>query len=264
MMKFKYFNIFFLILFSFSCAKKDKNSKNVSTTSKPNLEKFEKNAIILRMTNSKDQKDSEFCWVFSSIAILESIYLEKNPKVNSDSINLSEWYFKESNGSDKYQGTMIAALNSYSKEIGIVSANDYKRSDNGKVFETTFLGEVMSPLELRDKLVGSLKFWSYAISPFISGWSAHPDPTALEGEEAYFVPRSSINNIIRKSLKLRAAIGYWFDSHVVVIYGAKYDTNGKALKYYIKDSYPPYFYERDADFVHTKIITLTGISNLDS
>ncbi len=226
---------------------------------------FAQNEVIsLRVTGALDQKDSQFCWVFSTLTIVESIFLESHPQVDPKEINLSRWYFKESTGSDKNQGAIIDAANFHSREIGLVSDADYSRSDSGQITQTIFLGEKLSPFELREKLFGGLEFWSYAISDKISGWSAHPDPTARPGNQAYFVSRSEIPRIIKNSLDQRAPIGYWFESHVVVIYGAEYDQEGKALKYLIKDSYPPYFYEKDANVVHSIIKTLSGISNLES
>jgi len=220
--------------------------------------------ITLRVTNSVDQLDSQFCWVFSSLTILESMFLEKNPLVDEEDINLSRWYFKESTGSDKNQGAIIDAVNFHSKEIGIVSNSDYKRSDSGQIVETTFLGQKMSPFELRDKIVGNHEFWSYAISSRLRGWNPHSDPTARAGNKAFFIPKSEITRIVRNSLEQQAPIGYWYESHVIVIYGAEYDLDGNALKYYIKDSYPPYFYEKNASWVHDEIKTLSGISNLES
>lgn len=224
----------------------------------------ERQIIKLKVTEAMDQKDSQFCWVFSSLTILESIFLEKNPDVDPRDIKISRWYFKESNGSEFYQGTIIDAVNYHSKNIGLVSDNDYQRASTGQINETTFLGKIMSPFELREKLVGDREFWTYAISERLRGWGDHPDPTAREGNKAYFVPRSQITRIVKNSLKRKAPIGYWFESHVVVIYGAEYDLNGVALNYYIKDSYPPYFYTKDASWVHAKIKTLSGISNLES
>jgi hypothetical protein len=262
---------FLLMLFSFSCSKMEKNhetkmisQKSPTNSSNPALIDNETNVISLRVTGFADQEDSQFCWVFSSMTILESMFLEKNPQVSEEDINLSRWYFKESTSSDKNQGAIIDAVNFHSKEIGLVSNSDYKRSHSGQIVETTFLGELMSPFELREKLIGNQEFWSYAISSKLSGWNPHPDPTARVGNKAFFIPRSEITRIVRNSLEQQAPIGYWFESHVVVIYGAEYDLDGNALKYYIKDSYPPYFYEKKASWVHKKIKTLSGISNLES
>lgn len=196
------------------------------------------------------------------LTIIESMYLENNPGISSDDVKLSAWYFKESTGSDKLEGTIIDAFDFHLKKFGLVSRSDYSRSDSGEVLKTNFLGERMTPQSLRKKLVGDRTFWAYAISSKLSGWHASPDPDAMPGTKAFFIPKESINSIIRKSLLQKVPVGFWFDTHVVVIYGAEYDTDNIATKYYIKDSYSPYFYEKTADWVHQNIIVLTAPANL--
>jgi hypothetical protein len=263
-MKYFYRVILIILLLSISLysIKKYRNYVEVGLKKSPSTALNNQN-IVLRVTDHKDQGNSQFCWVFSSIAILESMFLEKHTSVDAKDINLSPWYFKESNGSEQNEGTIIDALNFHSKKLGFVSSSDYSRSDNGKVLETTFLNKVMSPTELRKELIGDHKFWAYAISSKLSGWHPNPDPSALPGTKAFFIPRIDINDIVRKSLIQKVPVGYWFNTHVVVIYGAQYDSNGIAIKYYIKDSYAPYFYEKAASWVHENIIVLTSLANLN-
>ncbi len=50
---------------------------------------FAQNEVIsLRVTGALDQKDSQFCWVFSTLTIVESIFLESHPQVDPKEINL--------------------------------------------------------------------------------------------------------------------------------------------------------------------------------
>lgn len=46
---------------------------------------------------------------------------------------------------------------------------------------------------------------------------------------------------------------------IVLIYGADYDSNGSPVTYYIKDSYPNYYYLADADYLHEIFWEMTTI-----
>jgi len=235
-----------------------------------NVLALESETIKLRVTKEQDQLYSQYCWVFSTLTMLETMFLEENPNVAADDIKLSRWYFKESTRSIYTQGAILDAVNYHMEQIGLVSASDYNdtseypaQDGSGIITETTFLGETMSPFALKDKLVGDRVFWSYAISETLKGWHAHPDTTTRAGNVAYFVPRAEIAGIIKRSLDQRAPIAFWYQTHVVVIYGATYDEDGNPTKYFIKDSYKPYFLEKNPEWVHSEIITLTGLAHLE-
>jgi hypothetical protein len=218
--------------------------------------------IKLRTTRGIDQKDSLFCWAFTTANLLETSMLEKNLNLKPSDIELSRWFIENATPSIYKLGTVIDALYTYSFKIGYVRNIDYIRGSLQIPMYTTYNNKKMTPLQFRKLLIGEKVYWSYAISESKAGWGPHLDPDSTPGKESYYMPRADLAALIKKSLQNKDALGFWYEEHVVTLFGADFDDSGKAIKYYIKDSYWPYFYEADAEETHQIIIEITGISNL--
>lgn len=218
--------------------------------------------IKLRTTKGIDQKDSLFCWAYSTANLLETSLLEKNPNLDPEAIELSRWYMENGVPNIYHLGTVIDALYTYTVKIGYVKNTDYKRGTYEIPETINFNNQKLTPLELRALLIGDKKYTSYAISETQSGWGPHLDPDATAGKKSFYISRSDLPKLIKNSLEKKEALAFWYDEHIVTLYGADYDLSGNPIKYYIKDSYHPYFYEARAEETHKIIIEITGISEL--
>lgn len=213
----------------------------------------------LRTTKGFDQGGSEFCWVFATLNMLETNYLEDNPAVAPEEIELDRWHFTRATKSKMRRGTVVDALYFYSPQIGLATTT-YTGGENPS---TVFRGQQISPHALRDTMINNQKFWSYAFSNAISGWSQHPDSDALKGTQSFYVSPSKKADILERALKMNKAVAISISGHGLVIYGADFDAQGKAVKYYVKNSYPNYFYEADAEKLLPTIWEMTTIANLE-
>jgi hypothetical protein len=89
------------------------------------------------------------------------------------------------------------------------------------------------------------------------GWGDHPDSDARPETRAYEMPLEKITNLIREALRDNRPVTYAGNGHSVMIYGASYDEAGKPLKYFIKDSYPSFFYEATPSKLHREMLEVT-------
>ena len=128
-----------------------------------------------------------------------------------------------------------------------------------------FEGESYTPSEL-GKLVKEKNDWiSYRFDGQDSArgsWDKHPDPDALEGTKSWKVHGSNKETIIKKALESGHTVGMSFAGHVVLIYGADYDSYGKAMKYYIKDSYlhgASFNFASDSNKTHEELWELSTV-----
>jgi len=215
---------------------------------------------ILRTTRGFSQGSSQFCWVFATLNMLESNYLESHAGIDPKNIELSRWYFAMATGSTSVPGTSIDALYSYSTKIGLIANRDYEQNKIPQT--TTLLEQTMTPAELREKMIDGQLFWSYAFSKTQKGWHPHRDPDALKGTLSLYVHPDKKAEIVNQSLKLGKAVTYLTAAHILTIYGADFDAKGKAIKYYVKDSYPNYFYEADPKKLLNNAVELTTVANI--
>lgn len=220
--------------------------------------------LKLRTTRGIDQEDSLYCWAFSAANLLETSYLEKHPDVKAKNIELSRWYIENALPNRWILGTSLDAIYTFSTQVGYVMNSEYSKGSLKTLKYTQFLDKKITPLQLRDLLVGDKVFWSYAISESRQGWGEHLDPDSTDGKKSFYISRKELPRLIKKALTSKEALAFWYDEHVVTLYGADFDKNGKAVKYYIKDSYWPYFYESSAEKTHEIIIEFTAIANLNS
>ena len=70
-----------------------------------------------------------------------------------------------------------------------------------------------------------------------------PDPDARPETRAHFVDLSTAVDLIHRSLARGQSVVWGSnENHPFLIYGADYDPEGRALAYWVKDSFAPYSY----------------------
>ena len=110
------------------------------------------------------------------------------------------------------------------------------------------------------RLALSLDMWeSYTPSSTQSGFYDHPDPDARWENVSWYMPRSEFPDRIKQALKAGFPVIISIRTHALLIYGAEYDSNGSATVYYIKDSYPDYYYPANAGYVHQSLWEMTTV-----
>jgi len=82
------------------------------------------------------------------------------------------------------------------------------------------------------------------------GFHDHPDPDSRWENVSWYMPRSEFPGRIKQALEAGFPVIVSIRNHGVLLYGADYDSNGSPIIYYIKDSYPDYYYLADADYLH--------------
>jgi hypothetical protein len=215
--------------------------------------------IKLRTTRGFDQQESQNCWMFAALNMLETNYLEKNKGLDSKDIEISRWYMNSGDSNYNRRGVSVDAIYVYSLETGFVAFAD---ESNRVLEETTFLSKKYTPLELRSKIIGEDKYTSYAFSSTLKGWNKHRDVDALHGTQSYYVKKDRFHEIVKKSLEAGKSLTYYYSGHIIQLYGAEYNADGVATKYFMKDSYPGYFYTADANAIALKAKEISTIANI--
>ncbi len=101
---------------------------------------------------------------------------------------------------------------------------------------------------------------SYAIArDGEEGYRTHPDPDARAGARSWFMPLAKVVARVHDALKSGHAVEITIGGHCILIYGAAYDAGGNPLTYFIKDSYPGYFYEADPARTMQNLIEMTAV-----
>jgi hypothetical protein len=124
---------------------------------------------------------------------------------------------------------------------------------------TTFEGHAVELMVMARNIVGTDEWISYAPTTGPEQWGPNPDPDARKGSLVYFMSKDKIINQIKVSLSLGHAVTYGTEGHATLIYGAEYDDQGNPTIYYIKDSYPNYFYKANAELLHDNLAEITTI-----
>ncbi len=116
----------------------------------------------------------------------------------------------------------------------------------------------LSPLELTAAVVEGQVWESYAISrDAAEGYRQHPDPDARPGVVSWYMPQARFEARIKAALAAGFPVEITVGGHCLLIYGARYDAAGRAQSYFIKDSYPGYFYEADPRETMANLVEMT-------
>ena len=121
---------------------------------------------------------------------------------------------------------------------------------------TRFEGTTLSPRELADTLLAGQR-WQALVPDEQEGEGDHPDPDARPETRAYHQPLSKIVAEIKRALSSGRPVTYGGDGHSVLIYGMGLDEDGEVIRYYIKDSYPDFFYDASPARLHRAMLEVS-------
>jgi hypothetical protein len=246
-----------------------------------------------------DQGDSDLCWVYAALSMLESNYLAKHP--GSD-IALSRGALQRLSILDRFQrditgnsthledgGLAVDAL-TLIRQNGLVGARDYHDVvESEPVFDgvsirlasvagadaklkaldaaldaapasTQLDGRKLTPSELAKAVLGDRIWTEYDVTRDISAPRVGPseDPDARPETLVHHVELTKAVALIRDSLARGEAVVWGStENHALLIYGADYDAEGRALAYWIKDSFAPYTKRMEAEQVHAVLTDVT-------
>lgn len=113
--------------------------------------------------------------------------------------------------------------------------------------------------ELARFVLGHDVWQSYTPSSIKNGFHAHPDPDARWENASWHMPHSEFPGRIRRALMAGFPVVISIRNHALLVYGADYDAAGSPITYYIKDSYPPYYYVTDANYLHASFWEMTTV-----
>ena len=123
---------------------------------------------------------------------------------------------------------------------------------------TTLEGAPTTPQALAEAVMGGRVWREYDLSA--DGQERvgpSPDPDARPDTRVHFAPLSKLVSLIHASLKRGEAVAWGSTDHALLIFGADYDARGEPLSYWIKDSEPPYVYRAAADDIHKQLNDVT-------
>lgn len=251
-------------------------------------------SVILAVSPGITQGSTSLCWAFSTLNLLETKHLIATTKLAQFSRSAMQYIRWEDRftrwilyGVDYLQegGTAIDAL-SFIRGKGLFDLADLPAITEGKTIDrslfngaaeenlirmsielentyakppakTHYQTNEIAPEELSKTVLETTEWQSYGISDKLTGWDKHPDSDANPETKSFFIARSEMPDLIKKALEAGNGVEISVEYHSILIYGADFDESGAATAYYIKDSYPDYFYKADAESAHRRIWELT-------
>lgn len=125
----------------------------------------------------------------------------------------------------------------------------------------THLGvQALAPVELAEKVLAGQEWVSYAPGTQ-EALGPHADTDARPESQTFYTSLENIKRHVTEALKAGSPVNYTANGHVVLIYGATWDSRGKALKFHIKDSYQPFFYQADANKIFKELVEISVLKN---
>lgn len=106
-----------------------------------------------------------------------------------------------------------------------------------------FEGEIYSTTEIADLVLEKQNWVAYA--PSLNGklgYQDHFDKDARKETLSYYLPKEQFLSNIRVALKRGTALAISICGHDIMLYGAEFNAQGKAVLYYVKDNYSNPFY----------------------
>lgn len=249
---------------------------------------------LLPISRNFDQGETDLCWIYATLNMLESASLISNPKMPVEYSRAVLQYFTmkdrfmriiyNNETSTSEGGIEIDAINLI-HENGIDFFRDYRDvimtagiyksieekiaavDDKGakekilnielkKYFPS--LPERSVAIERAKKLLGSREWTEYQISTDgFEGWKQENDIDARLGSMAYYTSLEKIIDLIHESLKLNKPLTVGTTDHALMLYGGEYNLDGRPVVYYIKDSSSGGTYRADADTLHSFLAEVT-------
>jgi hypothetical protein len=253
-------------------------------------------AYALPITPAADQGDTGLCWVFATLSMLETNYMQQHP---GERIELSRAALQRDAIADRFRrflrgepkslrdgGLAVEAL-ALIHEHGLVVQSDFHdivpsapalesidetlsddkpealdealRATLGDKPLRTHLGSAtVDPRTLARAMVGGRRWVEFDRSPDgAEGWGPSRDPDARADTRVRYAPLDRLIDLIHRSLKRGEAVVSGTTDHAMLIYGAEYDEGGRPIAYLIKDSLAPYTYRLKAEDMHASLTDVT-------
>lgn len=119
-------------------------------------------------------------------------------------------------------------------------------------------GAVVSPAQLASAVTSGTVWESYAIARSgAEGYRPHPDPDSRADAVSWFMPAPKLVERIRSALRAGFPLEITLGGHCLLLYGAGYDERGAPTRYFIKDSYPDYFYKAEPARLMRNLVEMT-------
>ena len=131
--------------------------------------------------------------------------------------------------------------------------------------KVSFEEREFTPRDLAKEIIGNDNWISYrfdGVSSTKGSWDNHPDSDAMVGTKSWKVDATKKEEILLKALGRGYPVEMTFSGHSVLIFGVDLDIDGKALEYYIKDSYlhgRSYTYKSRAKRTHAMLWELSTL-----
>ena len=127
-------------------------------------------------------------------------------------------------------------------------------------------GRTLTPAELGKAVLGDRAWSEYDLAPDgVARDAPSEDPDARPGVRVHYAPLTTLVDLIHASLKRGEAVVWGSnDNHALLIFGADYDSGGRPIAYWIKDSFEPYVYRAEAATIHKQLTDVTVAVRPDS
>lgn len=123
---------------------------------------------------------------------------------------------------------------------------------------THFEGQSMPATQLATTVKAGQVWESFAIATDgVEGYRPHPDPDSRAGARSMFISAQKLTGRIKQALAAGFPLEITLGGHCLLLYGATYDGAGLPTSYFIKDSYPGYFYKADPARIMETLVELT-------
>ena len=254
----------------------------------------------LPITPPLDQGDSDLCWVYATLSMLETNYLVTHPVSR---IALSRGVLQRFSIQDRFQreitgnsthledgGLAVDAL-LLIRQNGLVGSTDFHEvvdsdpvfadlsrrlarvagaDDKLKALDVALArdlgaapaaarldGRTLTPEQLAKAVLGDKVWTEYDVTREDAAPRVNrsDDPDARPETLVHNVDLRTAVALIHDSLARGEAVVWGStDNHALLIYGADYDAEGRAVAYWVKDSFAPYTRREAAEEVH-KVLT---------
>ena len=251
----------------------------------------------LPISAPRDQGSSDLCWIFATLSLLETNYRVRHPgsmvEFSRGAVQrqaIVDRFRRAISGEKPYWadgGLAVEAL-ALIRENGLVAQPDYHDFvDSAPIYanvslklaqlddsaakreaveaalapapELTHLeGAAETPRALAQSVLGDSAWVEYDVAPD-GGERVGPskDPDARPDTLVHYAPLAKLVDLIHASLKRGEAVVWGNVDHAMLIYGADYSADGRAVAYWVKDSAPARAERMTADEVHGQLTDVT-------
>ena len=248
----------------------------------------------LPISAPRDQGDTDLCWVFATLSMLETNYRVRHP---GSHVEFSRGALQRLAIADRLRrfasdasthlddsGLAVEAL-ALIRAQGLLASADYRdifdsdplypslrrrlaagaKADAliaaalGPIPTLTHLdGAPLTPSAMEKAVLGDENFVEYDVAADgRERVGPSSDPDARPETRVHYAPLAKLTGLIHESLRRGEAVVWGTRDHALLIFGADYDAEGTPLAYWIKDSFAPYVYREAASEVNRVMTDVT-------